>query len=61
MAALLPQLNLTNDPAIDQIAKDISAAMPESAQYYKDNIHQRKDAAKKVNDIASKLASLFSN
>ena len=61
MAALLPQLNLTNDPVITQIAKDISAAMPESAQYYKDNIHQRKDAAKKVNDIASKLASLFSN
>ena len=59
MASLLPQLNLTNDPAIDQIAKDISAAMPESAQYYKDNISQRKQAAAKVNDIASKLASLF--
>lgn len=60
MAALLPQLNLTNDPAITAIAEEIKAAMPESALFYKDNISQRKDAARKVNDIAAKLSSLFS-
>ena len=60
MAALLPQLNLTNDPAITAIAEEIKQAMPESALFYKDNISQRKDAARKVNDIAAKLSSLFS-
>lgn len=61
MAALLPQLNLTNDPAIAQLAADIKAAFPAeiAPSFYKDNYEARKDAAAKAADITSKLASLF--
>jgi hypothetical protein len=59
MAALLPQLNLTNDPAITQLAEEIKAAFDQPAAFYKDNYEARKSAASKAADITSKLASLF--
>lgn len=59
MATLLPQLNLTNDPAIAQIAAEITAAFDKPALFYKDNYEARQSAATKAADIASKLSSLF--
>jgi len=59
MAALLPQLNITNDPALTSIAKEIMATFDKPASFYKDNSEARRDAASKAADITSRLASLF--
>lgn len=59
MAVLLPQLNITNDPAIAAITEEIKTAFDKPALFYKDNIHQRNAAAAKAADIASRLSSLF--
>lgn len=59
MATLLPQLNLTNDPAIAQIAAEITEAFAEKPTFYKDNYEARRQATQKARDISAKLASLF--
>lgn len=59
LAALIPQLNLTYDPAIAQIAQEIATSFDKPALFYKDNYEARQSAATKAADIASRLSSLF--
>lgn len=59
MAALLPQLNITNDPVLAAFAKEIAETFDKPASAYKDNSESRRNAAAKAADISARLASLF--
>lgn len=59
MAALLPQLNLTNDPRLNDMAASIAASFDKPSAHYKDNMESRLDATRKANELAAKLGALF--
>lgn len=61
IAALLPQLNLTNDPAINALAEEIATAFDKPALHYRDNAEDRAAATQRANELTRKLAGLFGN
>jgi hypothetical protein len=61
IAQLLPQLNLTNDPAINALANEIAGAFDKPALHYRDNSEDRATATQRANELTRKLAGLFGN
>lgn len=59
MAALLPQLNLTNDPRLEGLDKVIMDTFSQPAGFYRDNFEARQTATQKANELSRRLASLF--
>lgn len=59
IAALLPQLNLTNDPKISQIAREIEESFSKPGLFYKSDATARQEATQKAKSIAAALASFF--
>lgn len=60
LAETLPHINLTNDPALTEVANDLLSRMRDlDPQKLRDDPAERKSAAETARDIASKLNGLF--
>ena len=60
LAETLPHINLTNDPALTEVANDLLSRMRDlDPQKLRDDPAERKNAAETARDIASKLHGLF--
>lgn len=61
MASLIPQLNITGDPALAALAKEAGELAKDKPDTYRFDRTKRTDASAKAADIASRLANLFAD
>lgn len=59
MAELMPQLNLTGDPALNELAEEAARLAQDDPQAYKMSRDLRTEATARAETIAAKLAKLF--